>query len=199
MNAMTTKTRYTPEDLLSMPDGDRYELVDGKLVERMVSKLSGYVAGLIHNLLQTYCDAHRLGWVFPEGVTYRCFPREPEKVRKADVSFIRRKRLTLDEMLADGHTSQAPDLAVEVISPKDLAYEVDQKTQDWLEAGVHLVWIVNPKTRTTAVHKPNTPGVVLRENDTLGGDDVLPGFHCRVADFFLFLSEMAQADENHDG
>ena len=37
MSTITTPTRYTPQDLLTMPDGERYELVDGNLVERIMS------------------------------------------------------------------------------------------------------------------------------------------------------------------
>jgi Uma2 family endonuclease len=194
MNAITTETRYTPEDLLAMPDGDRYELVDGKLVEHTVSKLSSYVAGVIHQLLTLFCQTHRLGWVFPEGVTYQCFPKEPGKVRKADVSFCRRQRMTRDQMVADGHSTEAPDLAVEVISPNDLAYEVDLKAHEWLEAGVSLVWVVNPRTQTVSVYRPNTSGVILHEGDTLSGEEVIPGFSCQVRQFFLFLEEMAKND-----
>ena len=47
MSTATTKTEYIPEDLLTMPDGDRYELVQGKLVERNISMLSSYIAGVI--------------------------------------------------------------------------------------------------------------------------------------------------------
>src|SRR5262249_42419722 len=45
MSTVATPTRYTPEDLLKMPDGDRYELVDGQLVEHTMSLWSSYVAG----------------------------------------------------------------------------------------------------------------------------------------------------------
>ena len=51
MNAIATKTTYTPEELLAMPDGKNYELVDGHLVERKVSTLSSWVAGQLHRYL----------------------------------------------------------------------------------------------------------------------------------------------------
>jgi Uma2 family endonuclease len=63
-----------------MSDSDRYELVNGRLVEQTMSMWSGYVAGKLFALLQGYCDAQKLGWVLPEGASYRCF-RDPDRVR----------------------------------------------------------------------------------------------------------------------
>src|SRR5262249_52808621 len=61
MSTAEAKTRYTPEDLLRMPDGDRYELIDGQLVEINVSTWSSYIAGRIERLLGAACEPDRLG------------------------------------------------------------------------------------------------------------------------------------------
>src|SRR5262249_42955207 len=184
MSTVEARTRYTPEDLLRMPDGDRYELIDGQLVEPNVSTWASYVAGRIERRLGNYCEDKQLGWVFPEGTCYQCFPDSPEMVRKADVSFIRRERLTFAEAQAEGHTHIAPDLAVEVVSPNDTMYEVDGKVRLYLQAGVRLVWVVNPATHTVQVHRPQVQGIILHENDELTCEEMLPGFHCRVGDLF---------------
>ena len=177
-------TRYTPEDLLSMPDGDRYELVNGNLVERNMSFWSSYVAGRLFGMLSTHCEANKLGWVVPEGTSYRCFPDERAKVRRADVSFLRLQRLSSEQALEEGHIPIAPDLVVEVVSPKDLYYEVEEKVNEWLGAGVRLLWVVNPRTRQVRVYRANGSDVILRENDELSGEDVVTGFRCRVGDLF---------------
>ncbi len=185
MSATVTAARYTPEDLLKMPDGDFYELVDGHLVGRKTSIWSSYVAGVIFQLLDQFCQEHRLGWVFPEGTSYQCFPTQSAKVRRPDASFIRLGRLSLAVATTDGHCPVAPGLAVEVVSPNDTAYEVDEKVQEFLAAGVALVWVVNPQWRTVEIHRATGTGTILRENDEIGGEEVIPGFHCRVGDFFL--------------
>jgi Uma2 family endonuclease len=185
MSTVAEPKQYTPEDLLRMPDGNLYELVEGQLVERTMSKLSSYVAGKIYSRLDAHCVAHQLGWVFPEGTTYQCFPGAPEKVRKADTSFIGRDRMSVEEFLEEGHTTIAPDLAVEVLSPNDLVYEVDAKVKEYLGAGTRLVWLVNPEARTVTVRRRQGIGTVLDENDELDGEDVIPGFRCRVGDLFL--------------
>jgi Uma2 family endonuclease len=184
MSTAAPPTRYTPEDLLRMPDGDRYELVDGRLVERIMSTWSSYVAGKVYSRLDSFCQASPRGWVLPEGTSYQCFTDSPSKVRRADVSFIRADRLTLAQATAEGHLPIAPDLAVEVISPNDLAYDVDQKAEEFLQAGARMVWVVNPQTRTVEVHRPQKTGTILREGDDLDGEDVLPGFRCRIAELF---------------
>jgi Uma2 family endonuclease len=104
-------------------------------------------------------------------------------VRKPDVSFIRRGRLP-DERLPKGHVTIPPDLAVEVLSPNDLADEVDEKVKEYLEAGVLVVWVVFPKTRTVQIHRADGPIVKLTETDELSGEEVLPGFRCRVGEIF---------------
>jgi Uma2 family endonuclease len=184
MSTAATIERYTPEDLLAMPDGDRYELVGGRLVEQPVSLWSSYVAGKLHHRLESFCAANRSGWALPEGTSYQCFPREPTLVRRADVSFIRLERLSPTQALAEGHVHLAPDLAAEVVSPNDTVYELEQKVLDYLAAGVRLVWVVNPQSRTVRVHRTDGSVSQLRETDDLNGEAVLPGFRCRIQELF---------------
>jgi Uma2 family endonuclease len=184
MSTAATKTRYTPEDLLTMEDGDRYELVDGRLVERQTSFWSSYVAGQVLGTLLNFCDNQPLGWVFPGGVGYQCFPDAPGNVRRSDVSFIALKRLPLDQATTAGHVPLPPDLAALVLSANDLAYEVDRKVNEYLTAGVRLVWVVNPTTRTVMVHRADGSVSRYHEQDEITGEDVLPGFRCPVAAFF---------------
>src|SRR6516164_2607030 len=104
-------------------------------------------------MLFVFCRPKTLGWVFPEGTSYQCFSDAPGKVRKPDVSFIRLERLSAEEAAARGHARIAPELAVEVVSPNDLYEEVDEKVEEWLAAGVQLVWVVSPRLRTVTVHR----------------------------------------------
>ncbi|MBW3596832.1 MAG: Uma2 family endonuclease [Planctomycetes bacterium] len=177
------QTAYTASDLLEMPDGDRYELAGGQLVEREMGAESSWVAGNVHTHLNNFVLQHELGWALPEGTSFQCFPDDPERVRRPDVSFIARGRLASD-ILPRGHCRIAPDLAVEVVSPRDSYYEVDQKVSEYLAAGVQQVWVVNPDNRTLRVHHLNGPLSHLNENDVVSGEDLLPVFGRRVGDFF---------------
>jgi Uma2 family endonuclease len=193
MRTAAPPARFTAADLLLMPDGDRYELVVGQLVERKRGLWSSYVAGLVHGLLHSFCHGKGVGWALAGGIGYHCFPDAPQNVRKPDASLLRKARMPLDRAFEEGFVRVAPDLAVEVISPNDKAYEVDEKVQAYLRAGVRLVWVINPDARTVKVHRQTDVGVILRESDELTGEDVLPGFSCAVSELFLPPFEPASA------
>lgn len=91
--------------------------------------------------------------------------------------------MTLAE-LERGFLRIAPDLAVEVVSPNDTVYEVDEKVEELLAAGVRLVWVLNPETRIVEVHRLDGTVSKLHVADELSGEDVLPGFTCPVAELF---------------
>lgn len=176
--------RYTPDDLLTMPEGDRYELVNGELVERNMSMESSWIAGEIHRRIANHVIERNLGWAYPEGTSYQCFREEPRRVRRPDTSFIAAQRLP-EGPLPEGHCPLAPDLAVEVVSPNDLFYEVDIKVEEWLRAGTRLVWVVAPSTRTVFIHHQGRPSPTkLTAEEELTGEDVLPGFRCPVKELF---------------
>jgi Uma2 family endonuclease len=78
----------------------------------------------------------------------------------------------------------APDLAVEVISPNDRSGDIDSKVNDWLVHGTVLVWLVDPRGRTVAVHRSHANSRELGENDILEAVDLLPGFRLCVAEIF---------------
>lgn len=179
----------TPDDLLNMPDGARFELIDGHLVERDMGSRSSYIGGELFRLLGNYCRKNRLGWTLPADCSYQCFPEDPNRVRRPDASFIRLGRLP-GEIPPEGHTRIAPDLVVEVISPNDLDYETDRKVEQYLRAGVSLVWVVNPDVRTVLIYRADGSIHGLREQGELDGEGVLPGFRCRVGDLFITPADL---------
>ncbi len=187
LTAGTPRTALSPDDLLRMPDAVNYELVDGNLVERHMGSESSAIALAVGIVLGRFVKDHKAGHVFTTDCGYRCFPGAPEKVRKPDVSFIGLGRLP-QERPPEGYIDIAPDLAVEVLSPGDLAYEIDEKVAEYLSAGVKLIWVVNPRTRTVRIHRPQNaqrgPISILGDRDTISGEDVLPGLECRVEEFF---------------
>jgi Uma2 family endonuclease len=187
MSAVVETTGYSPQGLLSMPDGDQYELVDGQLVERDIGAKSSSVGGQVFYLLRAHNQASSSGWLWPADCGYQCFRDAPDKVRKPDVSFVRFGRLP-NEQLPEGFIRIPPDLAVEVISPRDFAKDTDEKVAEYLAAGVRLVWVIHPESKTVLVYRADGSIVGLRERDELSGEDVVPGFRCRVAEVFAPLS-----------
>jgi Uma2 family endonuclease len=183
MSTVAAKTQYTPEDLLKMPDGDRFELVDGELVEKNMGWHSGWVGGRLHYFLSSYCAEKPIAVVAPADSGYQCFPDAPGMVCKPDVSVILLNRVPrLNELV--GFCRVAPDAAAEVISPNDAYSEVEVKVDAYRTAGVKLVWVIDPPSRSVRVHRIDGTVTDLGENDELSGEDVLPGFRCPVAALF---------------
>jgi len=136
---------------------------------------SGYAAVLVGYIFIFLRD-HRLGRVFGADAAIRLFPGS---VRIPDVSFISWERLPRDKApLPD----LVPDLAVELLNELNTRKEMERKLNDYLHAGVRLVWYVDPATRSAKVYSAG--GVrELTEADDLDGGDVLPGFRLRLADW----------------
>jgi Uma2 family endonuclease len=76
------------------------------------------------------------------------------------------------------------DMGVEVISPEVKYGYLERKIRDYFEAGVRLLWIVDPAMQTVTVHRSPVDLHVLTTADTLSGEDGLPGFSCPVAELF---------------
>jgi Uma2 family endonuclease len=198
MSTITEPRTYTPDDLLRMPDGDRYELVDGKLVEINVSALSSLVAGRLLGRLTVFCEPDALVWIFGADCGYRCFPGHPRKVRRPDGSLVLRDRLAA-EQLEEGYLTIPPDRAIEAVWPSDLAYEVERKVQEYLAVGVRLIWVIYPTTRTIHIHRRDGSTAVLRSGDELTGEDLLPGFVCRLDELFAVLPSITPAPPQSPG
>jgi Uma2 family endonuclease len=186
----TAVSMITPEELLQMGDeGKGYELVNGELKELDVSARSSRIGGQFYRQLENYSRSHTPCWVFPPETGFRCFATNPSQVRKPDTSFIALDRLSRQEYEEDGFIEVVPDLVAEVISPNDNAEDLGIKIDEWLRAGVKVVWEVYPATLTVRSHLPGNIITLFRATDTLTSPEVLPGFACLVADLFRLPGE----------
>jgi Uma2 family endonuclease len=183
MHPSVVPQRYTPEDLLAMPDGHRYDLVDGRLVERNMGAESSWIALQVNRRLCNYAETSQSGLVLGPDCGYQIFPDDPNRVRFPDGSFIRSGRLPNDA-LPRGHIRVVPELVLEVVSPNDLAWEVDMKVTEYLQASVPLVWVFYPDTRTVSIYRTGGKAARLGVGETLSDAEVLPSFTCLVADVF---------------
>jgi Uma2 family endonuclease len=178
-----TKPGLTPDDLAAMPDAKDYELVDGNLGERKGNPLTSLVACHVGVRVGNHCHVQDRFWVFGPDCGYQCFPRHPGRVRRAHASVILRARLPA-ERLTEHFVGIAPDLAVVVVSPYDPANEFEMRINDFLDEGTRLVWVINPMVRVAQALRADRTGISLREDDELDGEDVIPGFRCRLGDLF---------------
>lgn len=164
-------------------DRKGYELVDGAWVEKEMSNWSAVVESNLHVVLKNHVRGHKLGFVLLSEGRYQMFADRPDLVRKPDMSFVRFGRLPGDAV-PRRRMELAPDLAVEVVSPTDLADSVQTKLDEYLRAGVRLSWFVYIPTKTVWAYRPDGTAKVYRAADALPGEDVLPGFAVPVAELF---------------
>lgn len=185
MSSVLAPPRLTPDEFLRLPADETagFELVNGELEENPMSVESNLLGGEMFGHLWVWSKSGPGGRVFPQDSLFRCFPDDEELVRKPDVAYIGLGRLKADQ-LRDGFCTIAPDLVVEVLSPHDLASRVNVKVGEWLDAGVKLIWVVDPESQTVQVFSTTGPNQRLRDPDVLTAGTVLPGFSLPIATLF---------------
>ena len=175
----------TAEAFFALPEEirDRHELVRGRLEE-----LDTVPPGIRHGWAMVRVGCALMDYIKPRGLGLVVsgdagfiLERAPDTVRGPDVAFVRADRVPPDNEL-DGFADLSPDLAVEVLSPRDRPGRVQAKVADYLRTGVRLVWVVDPRARTVVVHVPGHAPRRHTAADRLDGGDVLPGFSCAVRD-----------------
>lgn len=179
----------TEQDLLEIHAHEKRlcELVDGLLVEKPMGYRESLLAVALATLLREFVRPRKLGRVTGEAGMLRLFPG---LVRIPDVAFISAGRFPEGRVPADPVPDLAPDLAVEILSSSNTAAEMERKRREYFEAGVRLVWIIDPDARTVAVHPASKEARRLSERDALDGGDVLPGFSLPLTELFAELDEV---------
>lgn len=172
-----------PEHLEGLSAAKLFEFVHGRPVEKPTGAEASSVTVALTCLLWEFCERTGVGRVCGPTTGFRCFPHDPRLVRKPDVAFVAATRWPTDRV-RDSDLRIRPDLAVEVTSPNDLYDVLDEKLNDYFLAGVPLVWVVCPATRTVLVRRADDSAQVLRGDATLSGEGVVPGFACRVSELF---------------
>jgi Uma2 family endonuclease len=177
-----------PPELLAAEDPaleNGYEWIDGQAVEKPPMGIeAGVVIVNLTRHLSNHVAANKLGRVLPSDAGYRINVGSSRRVRKPDLSFVPRGRFP-DDRVPRGNSTIPPDLAVEVISPNDVAEEIEQRICDFLSVGVRLFWVIYPATRSVWVLRKDGSGARLTEGQELSGEDVVPGFSCPLAHLFV--------------
>ena len=171
------------EEFEAMPLEGRWELIDGELEEMSPSgDESSSIAVSIAAMIWAHVRASHLGRVYGADGGFVLFP-DRATVRVPDVAFVRADRTPQGE--ARKHfPALAPDLVVEVLSPTDRTSEVVAKIEMYREAGVPLIWLVDPAEATVTVIAAGQPTTILKSANTLDGGEILPGFSVPVAEIF---------------
>ena len=161
---------------------EAYEVVNGQPFER--PEMGAYpeeLASILHEYLGPYVRRENLG----RSIVETKFQTTSHNQRRPDLAFISFAQWPKGRRAPNAAAwDLVPDLAVEVISKTDVAWDVLAKVKEYFDAGVKAVWLIYPHLETIHVYTSFTRINVLTRLDTLDGGDVVPGFRLPLADLF---------------
>jgi Uma2 family endonuclease len=171
------------QDVLKILDDENRpcELVEGTLVEKTMGYEESEIAGLLLTFLNNFVRPRKLGIVTGADGTVQLFPG---LVRIPDVAFASWERFPGRKRPKARIPHLAPDLVVEVLSKGNTRAEMARKLREYFEAGVRIVWLADHRKRTVRVHTAVDESVLVRDDQTLDGGSVLPGFVRRLSELF---------------
>jgi Uma2 family endonuclease len=173
----------TATDLLTLRLAHKStELVRGKLIVREPpSTYHGRVQSTLNFLVVSYVRANALGVVFGQDTGFK-IASDPDTVRAPDLAFVDRARTA--QIPPRGYAAMAPDLVAEILSPDDRPGQVLAKVGEWLDAGVRLVWVIDPERRVATAYHASGDVATVASDSSVSGEPVLPGFSFRLAELF---------------
>lgn len=164
-------------------------MIHGDPPETMHSPAHGQVCANVLEALFGWSPRHSKGLLLsnqPPVLFRNVDPGHALRIEcRPDITFIERGRIRAGE-LKGSHLPVPPDLAVEVYEPGDRWEDVERMVEDCLEAGVREFWVLRLRERDLRVFR-GTGGSLTLSGNAQVGSDVLPGFRCKVADFFAGL------------
>lgn len=183
MSTVTTPQPMTVEklDALSDDEMDR-ELIRGELRERPMTRRNRWhscTESRIVRVLGDWLDSQpEPRGVVVSGKAGFVLRRDPDTSVGIDVAYVSAEVATRcpDAPYFEG----PPVLAIEIVSPSDTQEAIDEKVAVYLETGVAVVWVVNPRFKTVLVYRPDAAPVLFSEDQTIDAEPHLPGFRAPV-------------------
>lgn len=185
----TTSSLMTTEEFLALPDdGVDRELIRGELREYpMTTRAYAHsrVNMRLAHIFVDWLDRQPLprGEVIGGEARVRLF-RDPDTMVGIDLAYISpdaAARTERDASFVDG----PPVLAIEILSPSQVVEDILAKVSDYLEAGVLIVWLVEPVFGTITVYRPDAEPEFFNKSQEITAEPQLPGFRVAVAEIFV--------------
>lgn len=188
--ATTIEIGMSVEEFIRRYDEQPFEILNGEIVP-MSPSVSGptYIANKLAQFINFYAIPKELGEALIEMVfTLQDTPKWVKGSRVPDVLYFKKERF--DTYKQENPNWQAepmrllPDLVVEVVSPSDQFVAVNNKVQLYMQDGIPLIWVIEPERRTISIPVNSKQYLVLTDQDTLTGGEVIPGFEIESSKIF---------------
>ena len=187
---METSQTTGRQDNASVEDVERYEVIDGERVEREpMGAFETVLASWLCHLINSFAVGRKLGLAVNEVLFILDAHRDLK--RRPDVAFASYARWPEPVVARTPAWNVIPDLVVEIVSPTNLAEEIDSKITDYFRAGVRLVWVFYPDSGRVYVYQSPTRVTVSERGDTLDGGEVLPGFQLSIEQLYEAVTKPA--------
>lgn len=177
--------RLTLDEFLALPEEEpALEYYDGVVIQKMSPQgQHSFLQPSLAERINRFARPRKLGLAFTElRATYGRFSLVP------DVAFYRRHRIprTPDGKIADRFI-EAPDIAIEIVSPFQSVTVQAQKCLVFLERGSEIALVVDPGDEAVIRLQTGQEPRVLRGHDRIDLDAVLPDFKLTVSEIFEAL------------
>lgn len=177
MEALRKEEAYTTDDIYALPDGERAELIDGKIYymappNRTHQKIVHFLDWAIEDYIRSKNGSCE---VYP--APFAVFPnKDKTNYVEPDISVICDPS-KLDEKGCHG----APDWVIEVVSQSSSTMDCFIKLIKYTNSGVREYWIVDPDKKEVTVYK-----IEKEEMERYSFDDEVPvgifeGFSLRLS------------------
>ena len=167
---------------------EAYEIVDGQIQEW--PEMGAYpqeIASILHLSLGTFVGLQGLG----RAIIEPRFQMPQGRQRRPDLGFISFSKWPKKKRAPNSAAwDLVPNLAVEVVSKTDIAWDVLAKVREYFDAGVETVWLIYPNLETIHVYTSWSQIEVVTREQTLDGGAVIPGFRLPLADLFMEETEL---------
>ncbi|MDA0734200.1 MAG: Uma2 family endonuclease [Chloroflexi bacterium] len=138
-----SSVRFNYQDYCQLPDGERYEIIDGKLLMvKSNGSLHQMVLRNLESMVWPFVREKQLGQVLfgPLDVIL-----SEEDVVQPDLIFVGRER---QEIISERGCEGPPDLVMEVTSLASSTLDRQQKRELYARYGVQEYWLVDPVSRS---------------------------------------------------
>jgi Uma2 family endonuclease len=183
-NSVLTQGPASGEDI------ERYEIIDGVRVEREpMGAFETVLASWLCHVINSFAAGKKLGLAVNEVLFVLNAARTLN--RRPKVAFVSYARWPTAVIAREHAWNVVPDLAIEIVSPANLAEAIDRKMTDYFQAGVRLVWVFYPDSGRVYDYQSPTLVSILERADTLDGGEVLPGFRLSIAGIYEAVAKPA--------
>ena len=163
-----------------------FEVIDGVEVEKPEgNRESMTICSRLSGEILVYAKPKGLGETYVEALIHL----SPIRDRRPSFTYVSYETWPRNQsLLTENAWEIVPELCVEVIRPLSLAVDIEDRLEEYFEAGVKQVWVVYPRNALVKVYRTLRKHTLLGLEDTLTGGELLPGFELPLKELFRELA-----------